>query len=408
VRSALVLVRNTVTHDSRVLREAGALRDLGFDVLVAGVVSPRERQTELRIEGIRVVRLLGPLQLLRRLGRRARHASDGAAAPSAPVRAEAPARSSRLKRLLVTLAFNLQGVALVWRTSPALVHANDYNTMWIGIAAKVLRRSRLIYDAHELWPDRNGRREWRLRLVVCEAVFVRIADATITVSPGCAKVMAARYRVPPPVVVRNVPERLERHAEPPPHEPPVAVYAGVLAPGRGIEQALQALATVPALRLRLIGRADEGFETSLTRQAETLGVADRVEIRPPVAPAHVAAAVAEATMGLVLIQPTSLSHRFSLPNKLFEYVTAGVPVLASDLPEMGPLVREEGIGEVVAPADVDALAAAMRRLSDPARNAETRERVRRFGERVNWREERRVLEEVYRAALERRPPTAAS
>ena len=85
----------------------------------------------------------------------------------------------------------------------------------------------------------------------------------------------------------------------------------------------------------------------------------------------------------------------SLPNKLFEYTAAGVPVLASELPVMGPLVREEGLGEVVPPADVDAIAAAMRRLIDPVRNAAVRDRVSAFGERVNWQHERRVLEEVY-------------
>ncbi|HZC31630.1 MAG TPA: glycosyltransferase [Gaiellaceae bacterium] len=407
MRRALVLVRNTVSHDSRVLREARVLRDLGFDVLVAGVVSQQERETELDIDGIRVVRLLGPLQLLRRLMRRGSIAGSVTAA-NETIPAARTTREGRLRRLLVTLAFNAQGAALAWRTSPALVHANDYDTMWIGLAAKLLRRSRVVYDAHELWPDRNGRPEWRPRLIATESLFVRLADAMTTVSPGCAEVMARRYRIPPPVVVRNVPERPTRHEAPRPHDPPVAVYVGVLAPGRGIEQAVEALAAVPNLRLRLIGPASQGFATQVAQHAEARGVANRVETRPPVDPDRVPAAIADAAMGLVLIQPTSLSHRLSLPNKLFEYVVAGLPVVASDLPVMGPLVRDEGIGEVVPPADVDALAAAMQRLADPARNSAARERVRSLGERVNWQQERRVLEDVYRGALERRPATAAS
>lgn len=407
MRRALVLVRNTVSHDSRVLREARVLRDLGFDVLVAGVVSQQERETELDIDGIRVVRLLGPLQLLRRLMRRRPNAGGVTAANEASP-ATRTTREGRLRRLLVTLAFNLQGVALAWRTSPALVHANDYDTMWIGLAAKLLRRSRVVYDAHELWPDRNGRPEWRPRLIATEFLFVRLADAMTTVSPGCAEVMATRYHVPPPTVVRNVPERPERPEAPRPHEPPVAVYVGVLAPGRGIEQAMEALAGVPNILLRLIGPVSQGFATHLAHHAEELGVAGRVETRPPVAPDGVLAAIADAAMGLVLIQPTSLSHRLSLPNKMFEYVVAGLPVVASDLPVMGPLVRDEGIGEVVPPADVGALAAAMQRLADPARNSAARVRVRSFGERVNWQQERRVLEDVYRRALERRTATAAS
>lgn len=408
MRRALVLVRNTVSHDSRVLREARVLRDLGFDVLVAGVVSQQERETELDVDGIRIVRLLGPLQLLRRLVSRRPTGSGVAAASGSRPAAARTRRDGRLRRLLVGLAFNVQGIALAWRTSPVLIHANDYDTMWIGIAAKLLRRSRLVYDAHELWPDRNGRPEWRPRLMATESLFVRLADATTTVSPGCADVMATRYRIPPPIVVRNVPEGPKRQGEPRASEPPVAVYVGVLAPGRGIEQAMEALAAVPGLRLRLIGPASPGFETRLTDHAQALGIANRIETRPPVAPDDVLAAIEDATMGLVLIQPTSLSHQLSLPNKLFEYVVAGLPVVASDLPVMGPFVRDEGIGEVVSPSDVRALAAAMRRLADPAQNTAARDRVRSFGERVNWQQERRVLEGVYRAALERRPARAAS
>jgi glycosyltransferase involved in cell wall biosynthesis len=402
VAKALVLVRNDVTHDARVLRTARVLRDMGYDALVVGVVAQEERETELEVDGIRVIRLVGPRQLARRLLR-----------PPTPRDAEHPPANGgsgrpamtngehRLRRLLVTLAFNLQGAALAWRVAPELVHANDYDTMWIGVAAKLLRGSRLVYDAHELWPDQDGDIGWRPWLIACEWLFVRIADATTTVSPGCAEAMAARYHVGLPVVVRNVPEPL-LGVEPRRPNGPRAVYVGVVAPHRGLEEAIAALAVVPGLRLRVVGADSTGFAAQLRQHAEMIGVADRVEVWPAVPPSKVAEAIAGSDIGIVLIQPTSLSHRMSLPNKLFEYTAAGVPVLASELPVMGPLVREEGIGEVVPPADVDAIAAAMRRLIDPVRNAVVRDRVRAFGERVNWQHERRVLEEVY-ASLEPHP-----
>jgi glycosyltransferase involved in cell wall biosynthesis len=133
-------------------------------------------------------------------------------------------------------------------------------------------------------------------------------------------------------------------------------------------------------------------------------VLDRLDVRPPVPPSEVGKAIADADVGLVLIQPTSLSHRMSLPNKLFEYVAAGMPLIATDLPVMGPLVRDEGIGEVVPPGDVKAIAAALRRLADPARNAEVRKRVRAFGKHTNWEQERRVLEDVYAGLRSRAAP----
>jgi len=410
VPSALVLVRNDVSHDSRVLREARVLRDLGFDVLVVGVVSATERQTELTIDGMPVRRLVGPRQLLRRVLHREGFRPEPQPAPPTAGSGGASTRRSRpIERFLVGLAFTLQGIALVWRLAPALVHANDYETMWVGVAAKLLRGSRLVYDAHELWPDRAGTSGWRPWLLAWEFVFLRLADAAVTVSPGLAQVMAARYRVSEPVVVRNVPERpLDLDSAPAPG-PPVAVYSGGLAAGRGIEQALRALPAVPELRLRLIGPDTDGFAARVRSEAEALGVADRLEIRPPVPPAEVPAALAGTMLGVVLTQPTVLSYRLSLPNKLFEYVAAGLPVLASDLPVQGPLVREEGIGEVVPPDDVAGVAEAMRRLVDPARNAEVRARVRAFARRTSWEHERRRLEEIYRTLVEpRRFRTAAS
>jgi glycosyltransferase involved in cell wall biosynthesis len=395
VATALVLVRNEVTHDARVLREARVLQDLGYEVLVAGVVSRPERETEVDLDDVRVVRLVGPRRLVSRLLRRPGRADAGHSPPAGHAgRTDTTDGNHRLRRLLVTVAFNLQGAALAWRIAPELVHANDYDTMWIGIAAKLLRGSRLVYDAHELWPDQDGNTGWRPWLIASEWLFVRVADATTTVSRGCADAMAARYHVEPPVVVRNLPEHSAR-VEAQRSDGPLAVYVGVLAPHRGLEEAIAALAGVPELRLRLVGADSNGFAAQLQERAERIGVGDRVDVWPPVPPSKVAEAIADSDIGLVLIQPTSLSHRMSLPNKLFEYTAAGVPVLATELPMMGPLVREEGIGEVVPPADVDAIAAAMRRLLDPARNAVVREGVRSFNERVNWQQERHVLEEVY-------------
>jgi glycosyltransferase involved in cell wall biosynthesis len=398
---ALVLVRNTVTHDGRVLREARVLRDLGFDVLVVGVVSREERQTELDLDGVRIVRLLGPLQLAKSLFRKGERV-DGGAAPGAGDlgRAAPTGHGVRLRRLLVTLAFNLQGMALALRMSPTLVHANDYDTMWIGIAAKLLRRSRLVYDSHEIWPD-QGRPEWRPWLLAAESLFVRLADARVAANPAISETLARRYRMSPPVVVRNVPERAVQ--SPGPAEglragrEPLAVYVGGMVSGRGIEQTIEALAAVPVLRLRLMGDSSDDYKAQLARCAVEAGVADRIEYRQPVEPPEVSETIAGADMGVLLTQPTCLNNELSLPNKLFEYVAAGIPIVASDLPVIGAIIRQEGIGEAVPPANVDAIAEAMRSLMDPARNTEVRERVRSYAERTTWEQERRLLEDVYRS-----------
>ena len=402
--AALILVFGPVTHDSRILREAATLRDLGFDVSIAGVVSADEQQTEVSINGFRVIRLT-PVESLRRLLRRASDsrpssASGGESGPAARSVGRTEPRFAALRRLAISAAYYVQGAALVRRVSPQLVHANDYNTMWIGIAAKLLRGSRLVYDAHELWPD-QGRPEWRKWLVACEWLFLRLADTAVAANPGISKTMARRYRVAPPVVVRNVAERVVRSPARPEGlragRGPLAVHVGSVAPERGIEQAICALALVPELRLRFMGRASGEYRAHLDRLGAEAGVADRIEYRAQVEPTAVAETIAGADLGLVLTQPTCLNNVLSLPNKLFEYTAAGLPVVASDLPVLGAMIREEGIGEAVPPDDIQAIAKAMRDLAEPQRNTEVRERVRSFAEQVTWEQERRILESVYAA-----------
>jgi glycosyltransferase involved in cell wall biosynthesis/SAM-dependent methyltransferase len=393
-----------------VLREAATLRELGSEVLVAGVVSTEERERTLDLDGTRVVRL-DPLAALKGAFGRRRVRAASAPGPAGGVETAAPADApaaepaappaagirTRLRRLTVTGAYYLQGARLAWRTSPALVHANDYNTMWIAIAAKLLRGSSVVYDCHELWADRNGRPEWRPWLVACEALFVRVADATITTSPGYADAIARRYRVPRPTVVRNIParRRMQAHEEPP-RDQPVVMYVGGLMPGRGLEQSIRALTRAPELRLRLLGPGGERYRASLQRCAEQAGVAGRVELRAAVPPGELLDAIAGADVGLMLIEPVCRSYELTLPNKLFEYAAAGVPILASDLPVIGAVVRSEAIGEVVHVDDARKIGQAMRALAEPARNRSVRERVRAFAARETWERERAVLADVYR------------
>ena len=436
---ALILVRNTVSHDNRVLREAETLSRLGFAVLVAGVVSTAEPETQLEIDGARVIRL-DPRRSLRdwatrwpRMRPRRPAASssvtDQPAAIDEPPPRAITARSAgglgwqlRLQRLAVSAAYVRAGAALAWRTSPALVHANDYNTMWVGIAAKLLCRSALLYDCHELWADRNGRPEWRPWLVACEALFVRVADLTIAASPGYAEELARRYRVATPLVVRNIPARRPGEScaapladrvtvspgngrrgdrrsanapKPDRRQTTLAVYVGGLMPGRGLEPVIDALALVPEVRVRLIGPGRDSYRAGLWARARAAGVAERIEIEAAVPPSAVVDTLSDADLGLMLIQPVCRSYELTLPNKLFEYAAAGLPILASDLPVIGPVVREAAIGEVVAPADIDQIAASLRRLAEPTYNQQVRERVRTFARRFTWERERETLAGAY-------------
>ena len=402
-RHAVILVRNTGRHDARVARIARTLRRDGWSTTVLAVVSAEDPDPEIVVDGV-PMRRLAPGARLRR-GRAPAPATAGAtpgpALGGAPARPPAGARSllARARRLVLSADFYGLAFAVARKERPAVLHCNDWNTMWVGVAARALLGTRVVYDAHELWPDRNGRPEPRAWLLACEWLFVRAAHAVMTTSPAYAAVMERRYGVVAQVV-RNLPD-----SEPPalnggpPADPPTAVYVGGVTTSRGLEQALEALARVPGLRLRIVGTGRPDYLAQLTALAERLSVADRVRFEGPVAPADVPAAAASAHVGLALIQPDFLSYELTLPNKLFEYLAAGVPVLASDLPAMREVVEAHGAGRVVAPRDVGAIAAALAEMVRPDAHAALRDAAVAAGRRLSWRHERERLDAVYAAAL---------
>jgi glycosyltransferase involved in cell wall biosynthesis len=426
VRSML-LVRNSVEHDARVLRAARvAEQELDGATLVVGVATPSAPPGAMTLDGIGVVRVATLPPSLARIRKAARTAktgrmrrpaqqrpgSDGVPG-CAPERATGDTISSssrlrpmaRARRILSGLSFALQALALARKIKPALVHANDWNTMWSGMAIKLACGSRLVYDSHELWADRNGRWEWRPWLLASEALFVRVADEVLTSSPGYAEALARRYRIQRPVVVRNIPEhRLPDDA----HlvnvhstgngrasQPHRVVYVGGLMPGRGLEQMIDALAFVPQVRLHAVGPGAAEYRTGLLARARSLGVEQRIELCAPVAPAQVLAALSGAAAGLCLIQPICRSYELCLPNKLFEYAAAGVPILASDVSVIAATVRAHGLGAVAPASEPRAIAASLGRLLEPDGWRLAVERTREFASVHNWRQEADTLRGVY-------------
>ncbi|HEU5142068.1 MAG TPA: glycosyltransferase, partial [Solirubrobacterales bacterium] len=273
---AVLVVRNTASHDARVLRCAKTLRSLGYEPLVLAVTSEDETATRATIDGIAIRRLTPrvPLPRLRR-GALKPSLTTRPPSPSEDVPRMRPGLLARFYRLLRTLDYYRRGIAAVLVLRPRLVHCNDYNTMWIGVAAKLLTGCALVYDSHELWPDRNGRSEPRWWLLACEALFLRLADAALATSPGHADTIARRHRVAPPLVVRNVAERMANAGG---AESVVVngggreggatiAYVGAVTSHRGLEQAIAALPQAEGVALRIVGPGSTRQQTALSELA---------------------------------------------------------------------------------------------------------------------------------------------
>jgi glycosyltransferase involved in cell wall biosynthesis len=130
-------------------------------------------------------------------------------------------------------------------------------------------------------------------------------------------------------------------------------------------------------------------------------VSDRVEFAGAVSAGELIETISGASVGLALIQPICLSYRMSLPNKVFEYVAAGLPVLGSDLPAIGSLVNEHRIGLLAEPGEARDVADKLGEMLDPERNSAFREAVREAARELNWDHEAERLAAVYRDAAGR-------
>jgi glycosyltransferase involved in cell wall biosynthesis len=263
--------------------------------------------------------------------------------------------------------------------------------MGIPVGLDLGRRDRIpvVYDARDIYVDAANvarlPRPARRLFGLAERRWARQASRVVTVNRPYAEVMAERFGVPLPLIVMNCsyappadPVRGRRFhgALGLPPATRVVLYHGGFSRDRGIEQLIEALASLPADSvLVLLGYGV--LQAELEGRAASPEAARRRFILPAVPPGDLLDWVGSADVVAMPIQPTTLNHRLTTPNKLFEAMAAGVPVVASDLPGMAGIVRDTGCGVLCDPSSPASIATAIRSILDapPAERAAYRRRA---------------------------------
>ena len=304
---------------------------------------------------------------------------------------------------LKTWAINKRMIAIGLEVDPDVFHSHDLNTLYIGWQCAEATGAKLVYDSHELATERNRMdNKWRKWAMWNERRGLPKADALITASPAWIPFLVERYgRVPESAIeIINVPEYHEtvpvwdlRGELSIPEDVPILLYQGSIQENRGIEQALEATLMLENAVLVVVGY---GYHRpTLEAQVAARGIGDRVKFFGPIPNHELLFWTAAADIGMANIINSSISYHTSLPNKLFEYIMAGVPVIGSDSPEIGRIVKETGVGVPCDPADPEAIAEAARIiLADKNRYVDATKIAAR---QYNWTVESQKLIDLYEA-----------
>ncbi len=261
---------------------------------------------------------------------------------------------------------------LLDRLAPAVIQANDFQTLPAAVHAKrravaAGRSLKVLYDSHE---DAAGLEEHygalRSRAFLdVEETFMGEVDAVMTVSPQLAQRLQDRYGLhTPPAVVLNAPPRGSAHANVPSlrsligigEDVTLGVYAGGVNKNRGLDLLIEAVGRLPEFHLALVlTNISERTRDLLGSFAEQADAVDRVHFVPAVLPHEVAAYLSDGDLGFVVASNEVANHNVSLPNKLFEYLHGGLPIVTSNLAAMEEFISSHGVGCVFPYPEVDKL-----------------------------------------------------
>jgi len=326
-------VRGVARTDGRVMREATALVAAGFDVSIVDIETDMWRTKNENVDGVHLKHIMKPTWL--------------------------KAAGSKTARVLRTLQKLVTTTARLCRVPASIYHAHDINALLPCFIAATLRRKRLVFDAHEmpLYQFVGLNRKILNKLIVRFSVYMmRSAAGIITVSPPIIEEMAKRYAISDITLVRNIlpyqtvpaSDRLRQQLKLGP-EVRIVLYQGNLQPGRGLETLVKTAKFLGKdIVIVFLGKECGTTLAELHLLIAQEGVADRIKILSPVPYEELLSWTASADIGAITYSPDfSINAYVQLPNKLFEYLMVGLPILASPLPAIADILTTHTVGRVL-------------------------------------------------------------
>ena len=346
----LMLSPDAQMIDRRILQEARSLSAAGHGVTVLSGFECREPDA-YEDRGVRVKRFVydwrdvRPLKLAKKIGA----LTSAVAWP--PLRVINYLRGG-------PNAFEAFVLDKVFEHDFDVVHVHDFPMLRTGTMAAKARGALLVYDSHEFYPVQSCfTPEEQKRYLALEGKLVKSCARVITVNPYIARMLADAHAIKEPMVVLNASElpaatartltpddrRRARIAKGLPPDAFIFLYQGWLSGERNLEPMIEAMATQPpGITLLIVGYG--AYESDLKALAGKSGVGDRVIFYGRVESNDLPALTMLCDVGVIPYRAVDEMHRYCSPNKLFEFIAAEIPILASDLPYLRDVIATYEIG----------------------------------------------------------------
>ncbi len=341
MKKVVMLLIGNINTDGRVQKEIATLKSRGFSVTLiqwsfTGAKADRER---LGIEIIDYPHLL--------------------------------VKSAAIN-FLRQITFNFFALRHLKSLKPDIVQCNDLNTVIAG--ALFRRRARVIYDAHELFPEsQEGPRKFIWSWL--EKIVVPACHAYIQPEKNRRAYFAKKFRIPEAriALVENFPtgkyafsgrNRLRERLDIP-AEKTIVLYTGVLGQGREIENMIEAMRLLDQrFILVLLGPTFKGYDATLAALVSRLGLAERVKFHPAIPNAEMMDHIRSGDIGLVFYKNTNLNNYWCASNKLYEFIYCGKPVITNDYPGLKEVVEKNRLGACLPESSPERIAAAVKEVSE--------------------------------------------
>jgi glycosyltransferase involved in cell wall biosynthesis len=358
---AIVSVINDLVTDRRVHKTCMVLHEEGYDVMLVGRVLPDSLPLDARSY-----------------------------------------KTHRMKLWFTKgVAFYAEFTIRLWffirKNRASLLVANDLDTLWPNNYFARKRNIPLVYDSHEIFCEVPELQHTPLKKKIWESLEKKIVPKLkycITVNQSIANWFNKKYGTDFKIV-RNIPDKINvdsirtRHELGLPFDKKIILLQGAgINIQRGAEEAIDAMQWVEDATLLIIGGGDA--VKNLEVRIKNAEWSDRVKMLPKMKPEELYQYTCNADIGLSLDKDTNINYRFSLPNKLFDYVNAGVPMLASALPEVQGFVDRYSVGVCIKSHDPQHIAEMMNFMLHAPDYATWKANTKNAAEENSWQKEKKV------------------